>query len=247
MEAINAPTFPRSAGVAAVFLVVLGLAGVMARGAETSSDPAHKDTREQKPLPWPNGAIPYDISKLTDEQATNALGAMKLWMATGANLKFIPRTTEIEYINFTGKTDAGNNTTFIGFRPGMRLDINITTFWWRQGEWMPAHELGHVLGFFHGHQRWDRDRYVTIMSRSIMSISSRAANLITTGFQKPIGLPIQAPTITGPSCTIAPVGPPKNHIRYRYLFRCMYIPSSLQNRTLINHQRCCLSHRLSIN
>lgn len=65
-------------------------------------------------------------------------------------------------MGFTGKTDAGNNTTFNGYLKGTRQDVNITAFWWRQGPWMPAHELGHVLGLFHEHQRWDRDRYVTL-------------------------------------------------------------------------------------
>ena len=130
--------------------------------AIADSDPAHQDTREEKPLPWPNGVIPYDISKLTEEQAANAKRAMELWMETGADIQFIPRTTEVEYVDFTGKTDAGNNTPFIGFRKGQRQEINITAFWWRQGPWMPAHELGHVLGFFHEHQRWDRDQYVTV-------------------------------------------------------------------------------------
>jgi hypothetical protein len=136
-------------------------------GAENMSDPAHADTRTEKPLPWPNGVIPYDLSKLTDEQAAEAKRAMQLWMDTGANIKFIPHTTETEYVYFTGKTDAGNNTPFNGFRKGVRQEVNITAFWWRQGPWMPAHELGHVLGFFHEHQRWDRDRYVTIHYENI--------------------------------------------------------------------------------
>ncbi len=127
-----------------------------------TSDPAHVDAKTEKPLPWPHGVIPYDLSKLTDDQAATVKQAMQLWEATGANVRFIPHTAEPEYVYFTGKTDAGNNTTFNGYRKGTRQDVNITAFWWKQGPWMPAHELGHVLGFFHEHQRWDRDRYLTV-------------------------------------------------------------------------------------
>src|SRR5262245_64524038 len=87
--------------------------------AETESDPAHVDAHAEKPSPWPRGVIPYDISKLTDEQAVNAKRAMQLWMETGADIQFIPHTSETEYVYFTGKTDAGNNTPFVGFRNGM--------------------------------------------------------------------------------------------------------------------------------
>jgi Astacin (Peptidase family M12A) len=131
------------------------------------SDPAHMDAHSEKLLPWPGGIIPYDISKLTETQQTTAKGAMKRWMDTGANITFIPHTTEIEYVNFTGQVDAGNNTSLVGYKKGTRADINITAFWWRQGDWMPAHELGHVLGFFHEHSRWDRDKYVTIHYENI--------------------------------------------------------------------------------
>jgi hypothetical protein len=127
-----------------------------------------------RPLPWPNGIIPFDISKLTAPQQELVKRAMKRWTDTGANITFVSRTTEVEYVNFTGKTDQGNNTSQVGFAKGHVADINITAFWWGQSEWMPAHELGHVLGFFHEHERWDRDRYVTIHYENIKS--GRAAD-----------------------------------------------------------------------
>ncbi len=151
----------------AVSFLSLALMSGAVLAAEWTSDPAHVDAKTEKPLPWPNGRIPFDLSKLSESQAETVRKAMQLWMDTGANIQFIPRTTEPEYVYFTGRTDAGNNTTYNGFRPGSRIDVNITSFWWGQGPWMPAHELGHVLGFFHEHQRWDRDRYVTIHYESL--------------------------------------------------------------------------------
>jgi hypothetical protein len=130
-------------------------------------DRAHMDAGAVKPQTWPGGIIPYDVSKLSDDQKKQALKAMERWMQTGAHIKFVPRTSEIEYVNFTGKTDAGNNTSLVGYQKGQHAEINITAFWWRQGEWMPAHELGHVLGFFHEHQRWDRDTYITVHYENI--------------------------------------------------------------------------------
>lgn len=142
-------------------LLAGGFAG-FAQAPGPSSDPAHVDLKTEKPLPWPGGKVPVDLSQLSESQAATAREAMKLWMDTGANVQFVPRTTEVEYVYFTGRTNAGNNTSFNGYRPGTRMEVNITAFWWRQGPWMVVHELGHALGFFHEHQRWDRDRFVTI-------------------------------------------------------------------------------------
>lgn len=146
-------------------LALLLLSFPALRAAE--SDPAHQAVASTKPQPWPGGIIPYDLSKLTPEQQEKVRRAMRRWTDTGANLHFIPRTNQAEYVFFTGKTDAGNNTSHTGFQPGARSDINITAFWWRQAEWMPAHELGHVFGFPHEHQRWDRDAHVTIHYENI--------------------------------------------------------------------------------
>ena len=146
------------------FVVVLAL---LPLPASAQSDPAHTDLSSEKPQPWPGGVVPYDISKLSAAQQTIALRGMQQWTNTGAKIVFVPRTTETAYVSFTGNTNAGNNTSQIGFKPGVRNDVNITAFWWRQGEWMPTHELGHVLGFFHEHQRWDRDQCVTIHYENI--------------------------------------------------------------------------------
>lgn len=143
----------------------LGL--LLALRVAADSDPAHQQLHVTKPEPWPGGIIPYDVSQLTAAQRETVQHAMQRWTSTGARLRFIPRTTEAEYVYFTGRTDAGNNTSHVGFVHGQRSEINITAFWWRQGEWMPAHELGHVLGFFHEQQRWDRDRYVTVHYENI--------------------------------------------------------------------------------
>ena len=126
------------------------------------SDPAHESHDSERPMGWPDGIIPYDLSRLTKPQQTNAIKAMQRWMDTGARIAFVPRITNDAYVNFTGRTDAGNNTSQTGYKQGVRNDINITAFWWGQGEWMPAHELGHALGFHHEHARWDRDAFVTV-------------------------------------------------------------------------------------
>jgi len=151
--------------------LAVGLSGLLAtvgvKAGPAASDPAHMDRHSEKPLTWPGGVIPYDISKLDSHQQSMVLLAMQRWTNTGARIRFIPRTGETEYVNFTGKTDAGNNTSQVGYKKGTHADINITAFWWRQGEWMPAHELGHALGLFHEHARWDRDQFITVHYENI--------------------------------------------------------------------------------
>jgi hypothetical protein len=134
---------------------------------QAEDSPTHIDGHAKKPQPWPGGIIPYDISKLTPEQQTIVKRGMQRWMDTGAQISFVPRTNQTEYVFFTGNLANGNNTSLVGYKKGARAEVNITAFWWRQEEWMIVHELGHVLGFHHEHQRWDRDDYITVHYENI--------------------------------------------------------------------------------
>ncbi len=149
--------------VITVFAFIL-LSTLLSRAAESST---HIDAHAAKPQPWPAGVIPYDISNLTPEQQAIVKRGIQRWMDTRAQISFVPRTNQEEYVFFTGSLTNGNNTTLTGYQKGVRVDVNITAFWWRQEEWMIVHELGHVLGFHHEHQRWDRDDYITVHYENI--------------------------------------------------------------------------------
>jgi len=129
--------------------------------------PAHIDPHATRPQPWPGGIIPYDVSKLTPEQQAIVKRGIQRWIDTGAQISFVPRTNEEEFVYFTGNLTNGNNTSLVGYKRGARAEINITAFWWQQQEWMVVHELGHALGFYHEHQRWDRDDFITVHYENI--------------------------------------------------------------------------------
>src|ERR1051325_6906094 len=118
-------------------IVYLALLGSMLLTLRAVADPSsHLANDSKKPQAWPGGVIPYDISKLTSEQQSIVKRAMDRWMATGAQISFVPRDTQAEYIVFTGDVTAGNNTSLVGYQKGKRAEINITAFWWKQQEWM---------------------------------------------------------------------------------------------------------------
>src|SRR5580692_1744016 len=96
--------------LAAGFCFVLTFA-LLPCPVRADSDPAHVMSNSEKSQPWPGGVVPYDISKLTPAQQGIALRGMQRWMDTGANIKFVPRAKQKEYVNFTGNTNAGNNTS----------------------------------------------------------------------------------------------------------------------------------------
>ncbi|GGD53368.1 hypothetical protein GCM10011514_16860 [Emticicia aquatilis] len=114
---------------------------------------------------WVNGIVPFEISKDFPEgsegrkeilQAINEINVR-------TNCSFIERTTEPNYVVFV--YDAKWCQSYVGMLGG-RQEIRCAI-----GKNFKAgsliHEVLHALGFYHEHQRPDRDEYIRVVKSNI--------------------------------------------------------------------------------
>lgn len=109
---------------------------------------------------WPGGVVYYefDTSVGTTEQALMR-DAMDAWEFSGASVSFELRTTQANFVHIA---DGAGNSSPVGMIGGQQA---MSIFNWNY-TFVMAHELGHALGLWHEHQRWDRDNYVVIQDGS---------------------------------------------------------------------------------
>ncbi|VDN54905.1 unnamed protein product [Dracunculus medinensis] len=111
---------------------------------------------------WPGGKIPYLISPhYTDHERALLAKAVKQYHDKTC-VRFVPRSpNEGDYL-FIGKVDGCFSE--VGRTSGVQvlsLDngcMEYTTI---------IHEMMHVVGFYHEHERWDRDNYIDIIWQNI--------------------------------------------------------------------------------
>ena len=109
---------------------------------------------------WPNGIVPFQFNaNVTAASQSAMLAAMAEWERV-ANVDFIPRTNEDDWVEIL---DDNVNASWVG-RQGGRQEIMI--FNWNN-RWIMCHELAHCLGLWHEQSRPNRDSHVQINLENI--------------------------------------------------------------------------------
>jgi hypothetical protein len=115
---------------------------------------------------WSGGNVYYAFDASVSASNQKAfLDAAAEW-ATFANLHFVARTAQANYLLVTNNASLGGGLSFVGMVGGAQL------YQIGPGSWNRAtlcHELGHALGLVHEHQRSDRDTFVAIATNNILS------------------------------------------------------------------------------
>lgn len=113
---------------------------------------------------WPEGIIPFSFDPaLTESNKVAMRQAMDLLIGSAADVQFIYRTNEPDYIYVTISEISGvSYSDNVGKKPnGGQQVVAINSSSW-DTPYVIAHELLHALGFYHEQSRPDRDQYVTI-------------------------------------------------------------------------------------
>jgi hypothetical protein len=113
---------------------------------------------------WPGGVVNYRISSYgsTDNLKPSILHAIDAWKASGLKFKEVTSLSG-DYILFEAKPDYEINASELGRVHGkqviqLRPDASTGNI---------IHEIGHSLGLWHEHSRFDRDQFITIQDNNI--------------------------------------------------------------------------------
>ncbi|KAG0717240.1 Astacin [Chionoecetes opilio] len=114
---------------------------------------------------WPWGEVPYVLGRsITTDQSSVIQAGMKDFHAKTC-LRFVPRTTESNYIEIVSDDISTSCWSNVGMIRGKQLVSLYSDGCIYTGT--AIHELMHTVGFFHEHNRNDRDDYVTIHSENV--------------------------------------------------------------------------------
>ncbi|XP_040266965.1 embryonic protein UVS.2-like [Bufo bufo] len=116
---------------------------------------------------WPKSAngtvnVPYSFASNYSIGNLNLFKTSMEEFETLTCVRFVPRTTENDYLNIMTSNGCASYVGRIGGGQMVALDMGGCMY-----RGIIQHELNHALGFYHEHTRSDRDNYVTIMYQYI--------------------------------------------------------------------------------
>ncbi|MBX3395138.1 MAG: thrombospondin type 3 repeat-containing protein [Phycisphaerae bacterium] len=111
---------------------------------------------------WTNGEVYYTFDTAVGSTERSAmLEAMRSWEAV-ADIRFIQRTNQSNYIYIFSGT---GNWSYVGMIGG-RQDLSIYNWDYK---YIMMHELAHALGVWHEQSRADRDSYIQVNLGNVQS------------------------------------------------------------------------------
>jgi parallel beta-helix repeat protein len=111
-------------------------------------------------VPWPGGTVPYDFSNsVTTVEQQTYLNGLREW-ELAANVKFVPHTTQANWIRFC------YNTSYLDYVQGGSYSPQIVTVS-SLGRAQVCHEMGHSFGFTHENIRPDATNFVLVLTNNI--------------------------------------------------------------------------------
>uniref|UniRef100_A0AC35U7G6 Metalloendopeptidase n=1 Tax=Rhabditophanes sp. KR3021 TaxID=114890 RepID=A0AC35U7G6_9BILA len=111
---------------------------------------------------WPNGRIPYIISSQYTSAERAVLAKAIQEYHTRTCIRFVPKATGDSDYLYIGKIDGCfSDVGRAGGRQELSLDNGCLQYD------TAIHELMHSVGFYHEHERWDRDTYISILWNNI--------------------------------------------------------------------------------
>ncbi len=116
---------------------------------------------------WTGGNIYYEFATsnytVTAAHQRAFIDAANEW-AMFANLHFLPHTSQTNYVTIQELGGLEGGQADVGMIGGQQF-LSVSPDAWNRGT--ICHEIGHLLGLVHEHQRSDRNSFVTILTNNL--------------------------------------------------------------------------------
>lgn len=118
--------------------------------------------------PWTNGVIPVKFDSTINTTRKNKFLAQCARWTKVANVKCVTYTNQAKFLLVTAKdTTQCYAHVGMGKTAGTRV-FNFGINWCWDYDWSILHDIGHVMGLIHEHQRSDRDKYIEVLTSNIL-------------------------------------------------------------------------------